>query len=277
MNNANPITISRLYVGEQHALYVGAITAGKHKHHAVQISVALMQPFRIRLGGGAWQECGSIIIRPDVAHEFDSASVAVANMFLDVESADYQVILQAEPAGGIEGGHSFEVPQALLQALRLFHGRVTAMRTAPELCTRMVEAFLGRRLLRKKIDPRVAQVLAMIGKEPAEKIQVERLADAVSLSSSRLAHLFAEQVGVPIRRYRLWKAIREAIRLCLTGASLTDAAHCAGFTDSAHFSNSFRDLFGMTPSLLLSQHAPVEILLGADSHRNGTCDIVPQS
>jgi AraC-like DNA-binding protein len=90
------------------------------------------------------------------------------------------------------------------------------------------------------------------------------LANAVSLSPSRLAHLFAEQVGVPIRRYRLWRAIREAIRLCLSGASLTEAAHATGFSDSAHFSNSFRDLFGMTPSLLLSQRAALEILLGAE-------------
>jgi AraC family transcriptional regulator len=263
MKKENPVAPSRLYVGEQHALYVGVTTASKHKHHAVQISVALMQPFRMRLANGSWQEYGCVIIRPDVEHEFDSGSVAVANMFLDVESADYQVLLQTE--GDIQDARSVDVPQELLQSLRLFQDRQTAMDAAPELCTHIIEALLGRRLLRKKIDARISQVLDMIAREPAEKIQVERLANAVALSSSRLAHLFAEQVGVPIRRYRIWKAIREAIRLCLSGASLTEAAHTAGFTDSAHFSNTFRDLFGMMPSQLLSQHAPVEILLGTDA------------
>jgi AraC-like DNA-binding protein len=249
-----------LYVGAQHALYVGATTASRHRHHAVQISLALAQPFRLRLEQGAWQEYTGVIISPDAEHEFDSGGVAVANLFLDVESTDYRSMLQS----GVEVGRSLAVPQELLQALRAFHAGESAMATAPELCIRTVEAFLGRTLARREIDPRVARVLELIGKEPAEKIRVERLANAVALSPSRLAHLFAEQVGVPIRRYRLWRAIREAIRLCLGGASLTEAAHASGFSDSAHFSNSFRDLFGLTPSLLLSQRAALEILLGAE-------------
>ena len=251
-------TPARLYVGARQALFVGATTASRHRHHAVQISVALAQPFRMRLEQGAWQEYTGVVIRADAEHEFDSGGVAVANLFLDVESADYRGMLQR----GVEVGRSLAVPQDLLQALRAFHAGTTAMATAPELCARIVEALLGRTLARRTIDPRVARVLELIGREPAQKIRVERLADAVALSPSRLAHLFAEQVGVPIRRYRLWRAIREAIRLCLGGASLTEAAHATGFSDSAHFSNSFRDLFGMTPSLLLSPQAAVEILLG---------------
>ena len=262
--NTHRLTPSRLYVGAQHALYVGATTASRHRHHAVQISLALARPFRMRLEQDAWQEYRGVIIRPDTEHEFDSGGVAVANMFLDVESADYRVILQAQSAGAIEVGRSLDVSQELLQALRAFHAGESAMATAPELCIQIVEALLGRTLAHRKIDPRVSRVLEMIGKEPAEKIRVARLANAVALSPSRLAHLFAEQVGVPIRRYRLWRAIREAIRLCLGGASLTEAAHATGFSDSAHFSNSFRDLFGMTPSLLLSPQAAVEILLGTE-------------
>lgn len=269
MTKTHPATTSRLYLGERHALYAGTTTASSHRHHAVQISVALMRPFRMRLGNGPWQEYDGVVIRPDVEHEFDSGSVAVANVFLDVESTDYQDILQAEPGDGIDGIHSFKVHQDLLQALRAFHIGSAPMESAPELCAGIVEAVLGRKLQRRKIDPRVSRVLEMIGKEPAEKIQVEHLASAVALSPSRLAHLFAEQVGIPIRRYRVWKAIREAIRLCLAGASLTEAAHSAGFTDSAHFSNSFRELFGMAPSLLLSQHASVEVLLGAEAPPRG--------
>lgn len=254
-------TPARLYVGARQALFVGATTASRHRHHAVQISVALAQPFRMRLEQGAWQEFRGVIIGPDAEHEFDSGGVAVANLFLDVESADYRGILQS----GVEVGRSLAVPQDLLQALRAFHDGVTGLASAPELCTRIVEALLGRTLARREIDPRVARVLELIGRQPAQKIRVARLADAVALSPSRLAHLFAEQVGVPIRRYRLWRAIREAIRLCLGGASLTEAAHATGFSDSAHFSNSFRDLFGMSPSLLLSRQAAVEILLGTEA------------
>lgn len=32
------------------------------------------------------------------------------------------------------------------------------------------------------------------------------------------------------------------------GVSITDAAHGAGFSDGAHFSRTFRSMFGLSPS-----------------------------
>ena len=44
----------------------------------------------------------------------------------------------------------------------------------------------------------------------------------------------------------------------MRGASLTEAAHLAGFADSAHLSRTFRAMFGVAPSLLFkSGHANV--------------------
>lgn len=36
----------------------------------------------------------------------------------------------------------------------------------------------------------------------------------------------------------------------MRGAGLTEAAHRAGFADSAHLSRTFRAMFGVAPSLL---------------------------
>lgn len=35
-----------------------------------------------------------------------------------------------------------------------------------------------------------------------------------------------------------------------SGSSLTEAAHAAGFADSAHFSRTFRRMFGVAPASL---------------------------
>lgn len=55
---------------------------------------------------------------------------------------------------------------------------------------------------------------------------------------------------MPIRRYVLWQRLRAAVELALKGATLTDAAHAAGMSDSAHLSRTFREMFGVAPSFL---------------------------
>lgn len=60
------------------------------------------------------------------------------------------------------------------------------------------------------------------------------LAAAVGLSPSRVTHLLRDQVGIPLRTYRRWVRFLIAAE-ALRGASLTDAAHRAGFADVAPF------------------------------------------
>ena len=46
----------------------------------------------------------------------------------------------------------------------------------------------------------------------------------------------------------LWLRLQRAAHCIQRGASLTEAAHAGGFTDSAHLSHAFRRSFGLTPS-----------------------------
>ncbi|WP_418163411.1 hypothetical protein [Rhodococcus opacus] len=50
------------------------------------------------------------------------------------------------------------------------------------------------------------------------------LADRVGLSTSRLTHLFSEQVGLPLRRYVLWTRLMIAVTEVGAGRDLTTAA-----------------------------------------------------
>jgi AraC-like DNA-binding protein len=76
------------------------------------------------------------------------------------------------------------------------------------------------------------------------------LALKVSLSPSRLGHLFREQTGLPLRQYRLWLRLQKALQSLTQNHSLTVAAHIAYFSDSAHLSRTFRRMFGIAPSEL---------------------------
>ena len=78
------------------------------------------------------------------------------------------------------------------------------------------------------------------------------LAAEVGLSPSRLQHLFKECTGLPLHRFRIWNRMGAAITAVSAGASLTVAAHRAGFSSSAHFSKAFRAMFGLCPSDLVA-------------------------
>lgn len=101
-------------------------------------------------------------------------------------------------------------------------------------------------------DQRVLRVIEQI--RIAEDQNLAEIAEAagVYLSPSRLRHLFAEQTGLPFRTYVLWLKLMRALEIYSAGQSLTEAAHEAGFADSAHFSRTFRRTFG-APATALSR------------------------
>lgn len=72
------------------------------------------------------------------------------------------------------------------------------------------------------------------------------VAHQLALSESRFLHLFSDEMGITWRPYLLWRRMICALAAIVDGASATDAAHSAGFSDSAHLSRTFRNTFGMT-------------------------------
>ncbi|WP_256227710.1 helix-turn-helix domain-containing protein [Pseudomonas sp. G5(2012)] len=61
-----------------------------------------------------------------------------------------------------------------------------------------------------------------------------------------------EHTGLPLRSYARWLRLKQALQHLTKGARLTDAAHQAVFSDSAHFSRTFRALLGIDPSSALA-------------------------
>lgn len=84
---------------------------------------------------------------------------------------------------------------------------------------------------------------------PADNLDV--LADQVGVSRDHMSRLFQDAVGLPMRSYLLWRKIHRVTQLFGQGLSLTELAHAAGFTDSAHMCHVFQDVFGAPPKQFL--------------------------
>jgi AraC-like DNA-binding protein len=100
-------------------------------------------------------------------------------------------------------------------------------------------------------DPRIVTVLRALEDDPDAFVTFDGAAREAGLSVSRTRELIRKAVGIPFRRYRLWRRMAVAGRVLARSATLTEAAHAAGFASSAHFSTAFRAMFGLSPSGLL--------------------------
>src|SRR5688572_24786291 len=74
------------------------------------------------------------------------------------------------------------------------------------------------------------------------------IARRVRLSESRLSHLFRERFGTPLRSWRSWLLLRSGMLSVYSGISITEAAHAAGFADTAHLSRTHRNALGVPPT-----------------------------
>ena len=113
----------------------------------------------------------------------------------------------------------------------------------------LIEGLAGKEA-RGAIDTRIRDVIRWVADEPDPPITLEAAARIAGLSPSRLSHLFVEQTGLSFKTYLLWIRLTRAVRLMTEGLSLTAVAHEAGFSDSAHFSRTFRRMFGIAPANL---------------------------
>jgi AraC family transcriptional regulator, arabinose operon regulatory protein len=101
---------------------------------------------------------------------------------------------------------------------------------------------------RHPIDERIQRVLEIIQHDFATQHSLEALAQAVSLSSSRLCHLFKLEVGDSINNVLISMRLARAARLLeFTTESVHHIAEQVGFSSAFYFSRQFHQRFGMSP------------------------------
>jgi AraC-like DNA-binding protein len=102
------------------------------------------------------------------------------------------------------------------------------------------------------MDERIREALHIMRAHPDGQLSAADVAGKVHLSTSRFLHLFATHARTSFRRYRLWTRMVRAAAAVSTGQNLTTAAAEAGFASPAHFSDSFRQMFGLPASRVFS-------------------------
>lgn len=107
----------------------------------------------------------------------------------------------------------------------------------------------ARRHARAPEDDAVARAAALL-RDPAGNNggSIAAVARGVGLTPARLSREFRRRHHVAPETYRRSARLAAATHALGGGATVTEAAHRAGFSDSAHLSRTFRAQYGIAPS-----------------------------
>jgi AraC-like DNA-binding protein len=221
--------------------------ARPHAHHAIQITISLAGALELSCGETALR-APAIAVAADVRHRFAAHGLMIF-LFVEPESRAGRAIAARYLAHG---------PLAELDARMLAPAADPLRATFAPGLDRVALAEAGEALLALLAppgpaplpDPRVARIVATAAAHLDRPLAFSAASAGVHLSPSRLRHLFVEQTGLPYKTFMLWLRLNRALDVYAEGHSLTEAAHAAGFSDSAHFSRVFKRHFGLPATTL---------------------------
>lgn len=236
-----------LIVGHDRLLYRGPpVDGAAHRHHAIQLALSLGEPLRLRSPTQPEQIGQAALIDADTPHQLLGGGPQLALLYLEPESRT-ATALRAVRGLDRQSLQTVAPTVALVDRLRRF---------APDedfgaLCEDWLAALgLPAEPPPTTLDTRVAQVIAHLRGHLDQRHSAAALGRRVSLSPHRLMHLFRTATGLPLRAGAAIGCSGAAMAAALQGATLTEAAYAAGFSDSAHLSRSFREHFGLPPRFL---------------------------
>jgi AraC family transcriptional regulator len=219
-----------------------------HSHHAVQITFALDGRFRLESTDHS-VDSAVAAVAPDLRHAI-SAHGTVAYLYVEPESRAGRAVIRRvfgrRRLTPVDLDLFGDLPQQLTAAVRdpaATESRLVAI-------GRAIVATLAGDIEADTPDERVSKVIAWVASQLATPIRLADAAGVAGLSPDRLRHVFVRHTGLPFRTYVLWLRLLKAVEGFSRGESLTDAAHAAGFADSAHFSRTFRRTFGIAAAEL---------------------------
>lgn len=220
-----------------------------HSHHAIQIVIVVEGTVGIRGRRGDWRMGSGVAVRADVEHAYNANGAVGAMLFIDPESLE-GAWLRSSLRDEITLVPSSRLVSCAGELRRFLEQPLESLEIAA-LIKYCVQALSTGAPPSRRPDERVTRVLAAIREADDLRMSIEDAAAMVFLSPSRFAHLFKQQVGLPFRRYMLWRKLARAVLLIGRERTIAAAAHAADFADAAHLTRTFYQMFGLPPSVMM--------------------------
>jgi AraC family transcriptional regulator len=214
----------------------------------VKVVIRLDGSLSVADSSGESRSGTGFVIRHDIERSWVIENAQTAAIFVDPESVEGLWLRSSLPSD------ITIVPEPRLQqcveALHTFIERPFESMEIGRLIRLCVHSLCAGAPPARRLDARVTRVLQSIRASDDLRISLESAASQACLSPGRFAHLFKQQVGLPFRRYMLWRKLTRAMMSIAREGTITTAAQAADFADAAHLTRSFYATFGLPPSAI---------------------------
>ena len=222
------------------ALYAGpTLNLAPHSGSVWCFATGIGGPLTVTTSDGVTAEARSILIPPRRKHQLHCRGTGLVSCYLEPASARAEACRArvSRWEGSIGVTHACE-------------GELAVTPSDDDAAYRWLDTAAPD--AHRTLDQRITAAARRIRDDPAAAPSAREMAAEAGLSESRFLHLFRDELGTSLRRYRIWARLVHAGTALAAGATLTEAAMKAGFASPSHLSDRFKSTFGLSASQLLS-------------------------
>lgn len=225
---------------------------GSHRHGALQLTMGIQG--RVRMGvstqfGDAPIQSRAILVGADQPHWLE-AEGWLGSLWIEPDSRlGRGLVARYLRDAPIVALADMPMDDLASDLMRLTRAGV-ALKEASRVRDAVESAVLEGGASAPPLHPALKRAIAHIDGLDDLRVSASALAIVAGVSESHLLHLFGDALGIPLRRFIVWRRVWRAGLLINRGSNVTEAAQRSGFHDSSHMTRAFKQLLDVTPGAL---------------------------
>ncbi|MDE6867707.1 MAG: AraC family transcriptional regulator [Clostridia bacterium] len=233
----------KIFLDKDNIAFIGnQVNATEHSHCVLQVFLSLDEPLQVTVNDR--QVSGKcIIVNKNTRHFFSCDNQIRLSILIEPSSNFAKELIKKIDGDCLIYDNGIEIIQQNATALIDTDDKQKYI----DFINKFAE-YLGVKRNSKVLDERINELLEILQNCDCYNHTIENFANSVCLSSSRLSHLFREQIGIPLKSYILFHQLEKAFTALLNGSNITDAAMLAGFDSPSHFAATVKKWMGMPVS-----------------------------
>lgn len=233
----------KIFWDKDNIAFIGdRITSEEHSHCVIQIFLSFDKTLQLTVNGKqANGKC--IIVNKNARHNFSCDNQIQLSILIEPSSNFATELIKKIDGDYLILNNDIDRIQQNAAALMSSDNKQQYIDFIQDFAE-----YLGVKRNSGILDERITALLEILQNCDCYDHTIENFAKSVCLSSSRLSHLFREQIGVPLKSYILFHQLEKAFTALLSGTNITDAAMLAGFDSPSHFAATVKKWTGMSVS-----------------------------